>query len=263
LLTIELYGQDMTFDPPVLQFVRSAEASFRIMGTSLGSKTVTMCRSGPNAVKYSGLPLSHTIVIERAFMRNTFQVAFLNHVGVKRRYMFSVDDPLIRHQWTVSLKKHVDDTTASSGNSMSSSTSSSRFYHAAELVAFKVLQETLIGKEASATASVFSDGGPYSPSPHSGTRGLRLGSAHVRSKSRSQVYFHSKAGKNELDIGGTNGLHSRGSSDGEPVPTNTQPDTPVWTGRDLEIQCLQNSSIALVLSYLQVGAPAHGLGPFS
>ncbi|KAE9411392.1 hypothetical protein BT96DRAFT_983145 [Gymnopus androsaceus JB14] len=238
------------------------------MGTSLGSKTVIILRSGPTALKYSGLPLGHTINIERAFMRNTFQVAFVNHCGIKRRYMFSVDDPLIRHQWTVSLKKHVDDTTTSSMTSMSSSSSpSSRFYRAAELVAFKVLQETLIGKDSCAEqrTSPASDHVPYSPSPAPrATRGLRMGPTHVRSKSRSQVYFQSKAGRNELDI--ANGFNGRGLFDhDEPMPNTVQTDSaPIWTGRDLEIQCLQNSSIALVLSFLQVGgAPEHGSGTFS
>ncbi|KAJ3826291.1 hypothetical protein F5880DRAFT_1476511 [Lentinula raphanica] len=266
--SIHLFGQDLVFEPPVLTFNRSSEASFRVTGNSLGSKTIIICRSGSNALKYSGLPLGHTVNIERAFMRNTFQVAFLNHCGMKRRYMFSVDDPLIRHQWTVSLKKHVGDTTTTSMTFMSSSSSpSSRFYRAAELVAFKVLQEALTGKDVlqSGTASEFGDSGLQSPSPRSGTRGLRLGPSHIRSKSRSQVYLQSKAGKNELDINISNGLDKRRSFNDHdsPTPDNYHPDTPVWSGRDLEIQCLQNSSIALVLSYLQVGAPLHGSDSFS
>ncbi|KAJ3802970.1 hypothetical protein GGU11DRAFT_387382 [Lentinula aff. detonsa] len=269
-LSIHVFGQGLIFEPSVLTFNRSSEASFRVTGNSLGSKTIIICRSGPNALKYSGLPLGHTINIERAFMRNTFQVAFLNHCGAKRRYMFSIDDPLIRHQWTVSLKKHVGDTTTSSVTSMSSSSSpSSRFYRAAELVAFKVLQEALIGKDGprGTNASEFNDGVPRSPSPHGGIRGLRLSSFHVRSKSRSQVYLQSKAGKNELDISNANAFRNsnKGPFDDHesPLPGNSHLDTPIWTGRDLEIQCLQNSTIALVLSYLQVGAPLHGSTSFS
>ncbi|KAJ4483336.1 hypothetical protein J3R30DRAFT_3447737 [Lentinula aciculospora] len=203
-LSIHLFGQGLIFEPSILTFNRSSEASFRVTGHFLGSKTITICRSGPNALNYSGLPLGHTINIERAFMRNTFQ----------RRYMFSVDDPLIRHQWTVSLKKHVGDTTTSSVTSMSSSSSPSfRFYRAAELVAFK---DDLRG----ANASEFND---VILRP----RGLRLGPLHVRSKSRSQ-----------LDIGHVNGNRS-------PSPHLPQFDTHIWTGRDLEIY-------SLVLSYLQV-----------
>ncbi|KAF5393499.1 hypothetical protein D9757_000651 [Collybiopsis confluens] len=258
-LSIHLHGQDLEFDPPILTFRKSSEASFRVMGSSLGSKIIIICRSGPNALKYSGLPLGHTVNIERAFMRNTFQVAFLNHGGIKRRYMFSVDDPLIRHQWTVSLKKHIDDATASLTTSISSlSLLSSRFYRAAELLASKVLQETLIGKDV-VQPSMTSGNSVPSPSPRGGVHGLRLGAQHARSKSRSQVYSQSQAGRNELDLGGSNGVDQRGSYDDREESSSDNVQSPVWTGRDLETQCLQNSSIALVLQYLQVGAPEHGL----
>ncbi|KAF8893839.1 hypothetical protein BD779DRAFT_1669368 [Infundibulicybe gibba] len=151
-LTIHLYGQDLIFDPPILNFVKSPEASFRVMGTSLGPKTMIMCRYGPNALSYSGLPLSTGLIVERAFMRNTFQIAFLNHDGMKRRYMFSVDDPLIRHQWVVSLTRQIDQATASMSNSLGSSPGASKFSRAAQGVAFKILQETLIGKQSSSVA---------------------------------------------------------------------------------------------------------------
>jgi len=32
----------------------------------------------------------------------------MNHQSSKRRYMFSVDDPIMRHNWTVSLKHQID-----------------------------------------------------------------------------------------------------------------------------------------------------------
>jgi hypothetical protein len=47
-------------------------------------------------------------VIERSFMRNTFLVAFVNHQSSKRQYMFSMDDPVMRHNWTVSLKRQIE-----------------------------------------------------------------------------------------------------------------------------------------------------------
>jgi serine/arginine repetitive matrix protein 2 len=49
------------FDLPYLVFTRSVEASFRIMGTALGFKTVSSSRSGPSALLYSGLSLSSPI----------------------------------------------------------------------------------------------------------------------------------------------------------------------------------------------------------
>lgn len=107
-LTIHLYGQHLTFEPPVLNFARSPEASFRVLGTALGSYTVIMVRSGVHAMKYSGLPLSSTVNVERAFMRNTFQVAFANHEGKKRRLMFGVEDSVARTMWVDALARQVD-----------------------------------------------------------------------------------------------------------------------------------------------------------
>ncbi|KAK7687142.1 hypothetical protein QCA50_009645 [Cerrena zonata] len=65
-LTIQLFGQDLFFEPSVLNFGKSSEVSFRVTGNSLGQKTIVMLRSGPNASAYTGLPLSHPVVVERA-----------------------------------------------------------------------------------------------------------------------------------------------------------------------------------------------------
>ncbi|PBK74440.1 hypothetical protein ARMSODRAFT_1081364 [Armillaria solidipes] len=241
-LSLHLYGEGLVFDPPVLTFAKSSEASFRVTGVSLGPKTMLMCRSGANALRYSGLPLSNTVIVERAFMRNTFQVAFRNHHGLKRRYMFSVDDPVIKHNWVAELRRRCDDV------SSSQTSGTGTFHWAAEVMAFRVLQETLVGPAAGPAAKIHK-----AMEKLSGTRKTKLDSMHVRSKSRSQVYHRHGAGRNELDL--SSGQISTDPTEGDA----SGDDHPVWTGRDLEMQCLQNSSIALVLSYLQVGAPAPGV----
>ena len=253
LLSIKLYGQDLVFDPPVLQFSRSSEASFRVTGTSLGSKSITMCRSGPNAVKYSGLPLCHTVVVERAFMRNTFQLAFLNQTGAKRRYMFSIDDTIIRNEWATSLKRHIDLACVAPPPEASKS----NFYSAADATAFKVLQDTLMGSSR-APASCYRPNDSYSNGGHA----LLTGSSSsftrpLQISSRSKIYG---ASKNESDLGHLSPNNSyegndlnQDSSDHTNSP-DQYPDGHIWTARDLEMYCLQNSSIPLVLSYLQVGA---------
>lgn len=271
LFTIELYGQDMEFDPPVLHFTRSSEASFRVMGRSLGSKTITMCRSGPNAIKYTGLPVSHTIVVERAFMRNTFQLAFLQ-AGNKRRYMFSVDDPIIRNEWATSLKRQIDSAPSAAGGSISSQ--SVKFHKAADDVAFKVLQDTLIQcgspvnthslngsvstQNSGLGSHLTSSSAPFTPSP-----------LHTRSKSRSRVYHRHGAGRNELDLARQSPHTSYDSNEYSPESSD-QANSPEqhsdgvqWTARDLEIHCQQNSSISLVLSFLQVGVQESALSPQS
>jgi hypothetical protein len=236
LLFIKLYGQDLVFDPPVLQFSRSSEASFRVTGTSLGSKTITMCRSGPNAVKYSGLPLSHTVVVERAFMRNTFQLAFLNQTGAKRRYMFSIDDTIIRNEWVTSLKRHIDLASVAP----LPEASKPEFYAAAEAIAFKVLQDTLMGSSRVPSLcyrsnNSYSNGGAIllTGSSSSFTSPLQ-----IRSKSRSKIYG---AGKNESDLDHRSPNSSRESNDlnqDSSDHTNSPdqyPEGHVWTARDLEM----------------------------
>lgn len=262
LFTIELYGQDLIFDPPILHFTRSSEASFRVTGTSLGSKTMTMCRSGPNAIKYSGLPLSHSIVVERAFMKNTFQIAFLNPTGVKRRYMFSVDDTIIRNEWVTCLRRQIDNSNATAAALKSAgSFASSKFHRAAQTIAFEVLREKLVSSGTSGHG--LRVGGSSQEISNGNALPRRTGSSttfsttpiHARSKSRSKIYRLEGAGKDELELNRSQN-NSGGSNDSSNINLAEQKiDETLWTSRDLEIYCQQNSSISLVLSFLQVGAP--------
>ncbi|KAJ6499224.1 hypothetical protein C8R45DRAFT_864618 [Mycena sanguinolenta] len=273
-LTIQLFGHDLVFDPPCLTFARSSEASFRVTGTSLGPKSMIMCRSGPNALKYSGLPLSNSLLVERAFMRNTFELAFLNHTGAKRRYMFSIDDPFIRYQWVVSLRRQIDNASSIASSSLSNaSPGASKFHRASEIMAFKVLQQTLMGPEvfsAVPAAPLHSalqrlNGSPPHRSNGSGSsfrfppdrpsleNPSRL-NTHVRSKSRSKVY-HRQAGRNELDLNNDSEFLKDERYD---LDTSSRNEGLVWSGRDLEMQCQKNSSVPLVLAFLQVGSLDHG-----
>ncbi|KAF7315611.1 SEC7 domain-containing protein [Mycena indigotica] len=260
--TIQLFGQDLEFDPPVLTFARSSEASFRVTGQSLGAKTMIMCRSGPNAVRYSGLPLSSSLVIERAFMRNTFEIAFLNHNGVKRRYMFSMNDPVIRHEWVGALKRHID-SASSSISSASASHGTSRFHRATEIIAFKTLQQKLMGSQTTTGASPAAirsalqrlNSNPSSPRPLNGgtfrfpdmEHPVNKPAYHVRSKSRSRLYHQQGPGQNEAEL----------DEQEEPEPPSRH-DGPVWSWEELQLQCRQNSSIPAVLAFLQVGHPEPG-----
>ena len=261
LLTIHLHGNELIFDPPYLVFTRSAEASFRITGTALGLKTVSFSRSGPSALLYTGLPLSSPIVIERSFMRNTFQVAFVNHKNSKRRYMFSVDDPVMRHNWTVSLKRQIDIVSAGQQAQVASSSS---FHRAAEQVAFRVLQETLIplpSAEFDNPRPTFSNRArPLSPRSNGRLEASGKGTpqpSHVRSKSRSQVYHRHGPGKLEhqqLDLllqpnGDTTDSPETDAEDGSRSPP--EGGTRLWGGKELETVCQQNSAIVLVLASSQ------------
>ncbi|KAI0315140.1 hypothetical protein OF83DRAFT_1174122 [Amylostereum chailletii] len=280
-LMIHLHGQDLIFDPPFLTFTRTPEASFRITGTSLGLKTVTYSRAGANALLYTGLPLGSPINVERSFMRNTFQLAFANHEGAKRKYMFSVDDPVIRHNWTVSLKRQIEIASASAG-AANPRAGPSRFHSATDDLAFRILQESLIpprnevstwGRHRADAHSPPPDASQYSlpslppPPPLAARRRSRLDSGHVRSKSRSQIYHRQGAGKleqQELDRllagGGDSSDFAREDEDEGEDEGAEEPGLParMWSGKDLEMVCQQNSAIVLALAALQVGARPAG-----
>lgn len=289
-LTIQLYGQGLRFDPPELTFSKSPEASFRVTGEAVGSKRVVMLRSGPNAIKYTGLPFSNDIVVERAFMRNTFQVAFLDHHNAKRRYMFSVDDPVMRHQWVLSLKNQAADAKMGAVPPVAvGSPESIRFYKAAHSLAFRILQESLVGLGSVPTSSSSSkktpDGLPGglgsgllgSSQKHgnghvNGDKATIRGPSHLRSKSRSKFYHKYGAGKDELDL--SDGQDMDEYNDGG-VTSDTQLDEPfsppndnqllhlngpIWSSQDIVLQCSQNSAISLILSHLQAsGSSASSL----
>jgi serine/arginine repetitive matrix protein 2 len=270
---IELFGEDLVFEPAVLSFAKSAEASFRITGTAFGSHVMFMVRAGPNAPLYTGLPLNSTVTVERAFMRHTFQLAFQNHHGLKRKYMFSVDDPLIRHQWTVSLKRQID-AVADVIHQDNPAPAPTRFHRAADAVAFKVLQDTLIAPFEHTIASLAvnkalsREAASNQRFPGDGrftrTNGMGLAvsaptnrTSHVRSKSRSKVYHRHGPGKMEMESNAIRGRHRQEVSSDLDDDLSRQPEGPTWSGQDLQMLCQQNSSIALVLSFLQVGSPDH------
>ncbi|EKM54123.1 uncharacterized protein PHACADRAFT_257745 [Phanerochaete carnosa HHB-10118-sp] len=257
-LNIQLFGQDLMFDPPVLSFAKSAEASFRVTGTSLGPKTIVMWRSGPNALAYSGLPLSSPVQVERSFMRNTFQVAFKSHHGEKRKYMFSVDDPLIRHQWVVSLKRHIDIASARPPVAEASG-SSLKVKGAIEAVTLRVLQDMLINSNESshsglspsavdhALAKLTRNASPYG----NGFLNASPSNLHRRSKSRSQVYHRHGAGRHEPEFEDDSDAHDETFLRLD-VSSSQRPGDKLWTANDLEVVCRQNSSIPSVLEYLHV-----------
>ena len=245
-LTIHLEGQDLQFDPPVLNFVRSSEASFRIVGNELGLKTMIMCRSGPNALKYTGLPLSNTLIVERAFMRNTFQIAFTDHRDVKRRYMFSVADSV----WALHVRTSIEQ--ASSLTPVLGE--NSKFFKVAEQVAFSVLQRTLIDGPEFARGAPVQNGHTSSPVKSMHGKSNSRYPKHVRSKSRSQLYRHN-AGQNEFDLSYDSSSYQEfRDSDLSDVhdEESEEQSGPVWSGEELVNLCQQNSAIPFVLSLLEV-----------
>ncbi|KAG6886146.1 hypothetical protein C0993_000664 [Termitomyces sp. T159_Od127] len=228
-LVIKLHGHDLVFNPPVLNFAKSPEVSFRVKSNVLGSRSILMRRAGPNAVKYTGLPLSTPVLVERPIMRYTLQIAFANHNGMKRRYMFSVDDSLLQNQCAVHIRRQIEKVAQSSRAGLT-------FRRAAEIMSFSILQETLLGLPVNSMRKKHS-GLKSGPRDCMTANGFRLAPHSVRPKSRS--HKHGLA-RNELDF--SQPLHFRCEDDEEPVVE--RPEGRLWSAKELEMLCEQNSKLA-------------------
>ncbi|CAE6508084.1 unnamed protein product [Rhizoctonia solani] len=213
--TIRLYGQDLSFEPTILDFSESNEQTFKVVGNSFGTKTMIMARMGRNAALYTGLPLSNKFSVERAFMRNTFQVSFVRHTEQSRKYMFSVEGSMVHQQWMNVMRRQIAraveaDTTMTSIGGMPAQSR-----RAAEAVAVQVLRDTLIAPDDA----------------RNGTTG-----------SHRPGFNHARVGSSMLAFGG------------EGAASNAQPSSiprgAPRTGHDLVTVCQQNSLLPLVLGFL-------------
>ncbi|KAK7687141.1 hypothetical protein QCA50_009644 [Cerrena zonata] len=153
--------------------------------------------------------------------------------------MFSVDSPLIRHPWTTSIQRQIEIACAKACQS-------SKAHQAAEQLAFQVLQDTLIGTDVDTLPSP-RDEAFATLSGQIPTRRTRVDGSpsHVRSKSRSQVYHRHGAG--QLEPGSSSELDHSSSN---PLSPSPRTHSRLWSGRDVEIICQQNSSIPQLLVYL-------------
>ncbi|EIE86313.1 hypothetical protein G6F46_005773 [Rhizopus delemar] len=99
-LQIKLRGQDLVFEPNILDFSNSCIQSFTITGNTLGRTSLMFIKSGENAGNYVSptLPRTKTVVVERPFMRYTFQIGFKH-----------IDRKLLPLDGEPSLQKKVDD----------------------------------------------------------------------------------------------------------------------------------------------------------
>lgn len=238
---IRLLGAGLEFDPPFLDFSNHAEVSFRVRGLTLGPKSMLFGRVGANAERYPGLGNSRAFHVERAFMRHTFQVAFMSPQGQKRKYCFSVPDAAARQKWgsllsrqiwlTTETKGAVGSTGAGGGGAGSNAATTGTFGHggigngngaggmaspaykvrrAAEAVGLQVLRDALI-----------KDGGEDGRSAH--------GHGHTPRKASVSAAY------------------GEGESNGDNKVAGLQ------TGKELVLLARQNSLLPGVLELLQSG----------
>lgn len=190
---IHLHGRELFFDPPTLEFANSNEATFVVIGSTLGKREVVFVRSGGSAARYSGLPISQVVNVERPFMPNTFSISFpvfdsthdrssATNTSRIRTYRFNVlgDD---HAKWTDNLKRLIaaykkGDTVVDQAGDPTV-LSQRQMQRAAESVAIQALRSSLIADEAtedededktlSLRRPAPSDSKPRRPEPIKGT----------------------------------------------------------------------------------------------
>lgn len=263
---IKLVGQDLRFEPPVLTFARSRTATFRVTPTALGSKAMLFIRLGQNAHLYSNLPINKTFSVERAFMNHTFQIAFVNHLGVKRKYLFSLSSAEAKYNWVDTLRTKIE-------NSPIEQAETPRPARLSDAVSLQVLRDALIAPDepapvlANKTPLFTGRPGFHTPPSSRGRSAAGAGLGLQRSNSFSKTYVHGQ-GKAESDLndqrrpsGSTMSLLAplsmrRGSRDDEKTVTQQQ-HQPHKTGEEIILAVRQNSLMPLVLGF--VGAGVEGL----
>lgn len=259
---IKLVGQDLRFEPPVLSFARSRTATFRVTPTALGSKAMLFIRLGTNAHLYSHLPINKTFSVERAFMNHTFQIAFVNHIGVKRKYLFSLSSIEAKYSWVDTLRTRIE-------NSPVEQADTPRPARLSDAVSLQVLRDALIAPDEPAPVLAnkpqFHGGRPgFSTPPNSRGRSAAAGgSALQRSSSVSKTYAHGQ-GRAETDLNEQRRPSAsnfsllaplsmrRGSRDDDKAGLQQQQQQHK-TGHELVTAVRQNSLMPLVLGFVAAG----------
>ncbi|WVO15789.1 hypothetical protein L204_103451 [Cryptococcus depauperatus] len=246
MFKIVLLGEGLEFDPPVLDFSRRSEESFRVKGKSLGNKSILFERIGSNAALYSSLGNTRHITIERAFMRHTFQISFTNQNGLKRRYCIGVNTAETCHRWRTLLEKQIQETSELKMK-VRSHEKSSTIRQTAEAVSLQVLRDALMSPEEKMDISHCSSD-KSSQSVASG--GFRPNTATDQSRSRAgsvSLAYAQYALKEEYDLGPLQPTRGNDTIDTTSSLVGTR------TGKELVLLCRQNSLMPGLLELLHAG----------
>ena len=125
-------------------------------------------------------------------MRHTFQLAFVNHHNVKRKYMFSMTEAENRTQWLAALHAGVERVGVTVKRATTNRTGA-----IASAVSLQVLRDALISPDDS--GGVGSSQGAASAPRRPGTASGRGVAGHARSNSFSRTY-PAGLGRGEADL---------------------------------------------------------------
>ncbi|KAK4521204.1 uncharacterized protein ATC70_013149 [Mucor velutinosus] len=107
-LQIKLRGQDLVFEPNVLDFSQSCIQTFTITGNTLGRTSLMFIKTGENAGNYVSptLPRTKSVVVERPFMRYTFQIGFkhVDHDKDKKKMLIEEEEGTRKKEEDTNIK---------------------------------------------------------------------------------------------------------------------------------------------------------------
>lgn len=176
-------------------------------------------------------------------MRHTFQIAFSNHVGLKRKYCFSMNSSASCQKWRELLEKHIKETKGTKSVKGSSSRDVAR--QAAETVSLQVLRDALISTEEIAQPTeentAFRPRGNAAAQPESDI------GPRSRTGSISAVYAQF-ALKEKYELVSLLPVQGENDMDKTSQKGNTR------TGKELVLLCRQNSLMPGLLNLLLAGA---------
>ncbi|ORX40181.1 hypothetical protein BD324DRAFT_679226 [Kockovaella imperatae] len=234
---IHLHGDGLEFDPPVLAFDQSAEASFVFRGKALGQTSIVFDRRGLNAIFYASMETGKTITIERGFMRHTFKVEFTTPPGDRRKYCFSLAHSETFARWANHLPRQV--ALVKQASLRVPVTIKERLRYAAEKMALAVLQDALAFHEPA-------------PSHENGASPQKLRKS--RSGSVSLAYASQDTGEKEAQLASfKNVVKTSETVFSKAAPMESSNSGPVQTGKELVLLCRQNSLLPGILELLEPG----------
>ncbi len=188
-------------------------------------------------------------------MRFTFQLAFVNHLDVKRKYRFSIDSAETRDTWCEALSRNISlSQSQRSGRDKNSSVMPGPVWCAAEDAALRTLQDAFIAEEkdsqadTSATLSPFGLGSGKPFSPPSSLRKPKI-VRQITGRRISVAKIMMPLQKGEGDPAGDDD-NMQGIDEEPTLPEKAQ------TGKDIVLVCRQNSILPLVLGLLHAGMDA-------
>lgn len=176
-------------------------------------------------------------------MRHTFQIAFSNHVGLKRKYCFSMNSFASCQEWRELLEKHIKETKGAKSIKGSSSRDVAR--QAAEAVSLQVLRDALISTEE--TAQLTKENTAFRPRGNAAAQPESDTGPRSRTGSISAVYAQ-LALKEEYELVPRQPVQEENDMDKASQKGNAR------TGKELVLLCRQNSLMPWLLNLLLAGA---------